>query len=184
MSRRVVITGLGAVTPVGVGTKDFWHALRQGVSGIDIITRFDASSYACRVAAEVKDFEPRDFMSSKAAATTGRFTQLGVAAARMAYEDAGLASVPRASRFPVCFASSTNAVPEFQKAIQQFAAEGVPGLSPSVVVESIGSAVTNHIAIELGLTGQTMTLASGCGSGLDVIQWGCEQVQLRRVAGV
>ena len=184
MKRRVVVTGLGAVTAVGVGVKEFWHALREGVSGIDTITRFDASPYPCRVAAEARDFEATRFMGKKTALTTGRFTQLGVAAARMAFDDAGLTSTPRGRCFPVCFASSTNAVPEFQHTIEEFSRGGRHHLSPTVVVETIGSAVTNHIAIELSLTGQTMTLASGCTSGLDAIQWACEQIRSGRVAGV
>ena len=184
MSRRVVITGLGAVTAAGVGVKDFWQALRDGVSGIGPITRFDASPYQCRVAAEVGDFEPRQFMSPKLAATTNRFSQLGVAAARLAYEDAGLAGVPRASRFPACFASSTTAIAEFQGAIEQSVEGGPSHLSPSVVLEAIGSAATNHIVAELGLTGQPMTLASGCAAGLDVIQWACGEIQAGRTVGV
>jgi 3-oxoacyl-[acyl-carrier-protein] synthase II len=167
-----------------MGTKPLWRAFREGTSGIREITRFDASPYPCRVAAEVGDFDAWMFMSPKVAATTARFTQLGVAAARMAYDDAALAAVPRASRFPVCFATATSAVPEFQQTVQRFTVEGTRGLSPAMVVESISSAVTNHVAVELGLMGQTMTLASGCGSGLDVIQWGCEQIQARQVVGV
>ncbi len=104
--RRVVITGLGAVTPVGTGVKPFWQALRDGVGGIGPITLFDPAPFSCRVAAEVRDFEPREFMSAKTAATIGRFARFGVAAARMAYEDAGLAGLPRADRFAVCFGSS------------------------------------------------------------------------------
>ncbi|PYM60369.1 MAG: beta-ketoacyl-[acyl-carrier-protein] synthase II, partial [Candidatus Rokuibacteriota bacterium] len=77
MNRRVVITGLGTVSAAGVGVKEFWRALRDGVSGIDWITRFDASQFTCRVAGEAKSFEPRQFMSAKLAATTNRFTQLG-----------------------------------------------------------------------------------------------------------
>ncbi len=184
MIHRFVITGLGVVSAAGIGVKDFWRALRDGVSGIDRITRFDASRHTCQVAGEVRGFEPRQFMSAKVAATTNRFSQLGLAAARMAYEDANLAQVPHASRFPVCFGSSTAAAPEFQTEIEQFAEGGASLLSPAVVVENIGSAVTNRIAAEFGLTGQTMALASGCTSALDVIQWACAQIASGRALGV
>lgn len=180
MNRRVVLTGLGAVTAAGVGVKDFWRALRDGVSGIDVLTRFDATPYECKVAAEVKDFEPRQFMSAKVAATTNRFTQLGIGAARLAYEDAGLGGRSDGARFPACFASSTTAVAEFQGTIESFAAGGPSHLSPAVVLETIGSAATNRIAVELGLTGQPMTLASGCAAGIDVVQWGCGEIRAGR----
>ena len=184
MRRRVVVTGLGAVTAAGVGVKPLWLALRDGVSGIDTLTRFDPEGLACRVAGEVRDFDPKLHMRPKTAATTNRFTQLGLAAARMAYEEAGLGGIPGAARFAMCFGSSTGAVSEFQGAVEQLAEGGPARLSPSVVLESIGSAVTNRIAAELGLGGQTMTLGSGCASGLDTVQWACEQIRAGRVAGV
>jgi len=183
MRRRVVITGLGAVTAVGIGVKGFWHALREGVSGIDTITRFDPSPYPCKVAAEVKGFEPQAFLSGTVALTMGRVAQLGAAAARMAYDDAGLAAVPRASRFPVCFGSGAGAAPELQVAIERFLEKGIRRRSASDLVSSIAHTVTNLAAVELGLTGQTMTLGSACASGIDTIQWAYEQIQAGRCAG-
>jgi 3-oxoacyl-[acyl-carrier-protein] synthase II len=180
----VVITGLGAVTAAGTGVAALWRALRDGVSGIRPLTRFDPAPFSCGVAGEARDFEPRQHMRPKTAATANRFTQLGVAVARMAHEDAGLPALPSAALFPVCFGSSTTAVSEFQGAIEQLVEGGAGHLSPSVVLESIGSAVTNRIAVELELSGQTMTLASGCASGLDTVQWACEQIQAGRAAGV
>jgi 3-oxoacyl-[acyl-carrier-protein] synthase II len=184
VTRRVVITGLGAVTPVGIGVKAFSHALRNGIPGIDTITHFDPSPYPCRVAAEVTDFEPRDFMSAKGAVTMGRFAQFGVAAARMAYDDAAFASQSRATRFAVCFGSSANAVDYIQGGIVRFSQEGVRGVSPSAILESAGHAVTGHVSVELGLKGQTMTLASGCATGIDVVQWAYHQIKAGLVTGV
>ena len=183
MKRRVVITGLGAVTPVGMGAKAFWQSLRDGMSGIDTITRFDASPYPCKVAAEIRQFEPLDFMS-KTAAKAGRFAQFAVAAARMAYEDAGLATVRGASRFPVCLGSGVGAVPELEDVFEELSERKMRHRQASVVVGGIGHAATNHTAVELGLTGQTMTLGSACASGLDAIQWACEQIQSGKTAGV
>jgi 3-oxoacyl-[acyl-carrier-protein] synthase II len=182
--RRVVITGLGAVSAPGVGVKELWRALRDGVSGIGPITRFDASAYKCQVAAEVRDFEPREFMSGKTAATTNRFTQFGLAAARMASELAGLDGVPGRSRFPLCFGSSTIGIREFQDTLTDFARRGGPQISPTVILETIGSAVTNRVASELGFTGPTMTLAAGCASGLDAVGWACDQIHSGRSPGV
>lgn len=180
MNRRVVITGLGAVTAAGIGVKEFWHSLRDGVSGIGPITRFDASAYRCRVAAEVSDFEPRGFMSAKVAATTNRFTQFGLAAARMAYQMAGLDVVSSATRFPLCFGSSTIGIREFQDALTEFARSGGPLISPTVILETIGSAVTNRVASELGFVGPTVTLAAGCASGLDALNWAWHQIRSRQ----
>jgi 3-oxoacyl-[acyl-carrier-protein] synthase II len=175
--RRVVITGLGAVSAAGVGVKELWRALRDGVSGIGPITRFDATAYQCQVAAEVREFEPRDFMSGRVAATTNRFTQFGVAVARMAYQAAGLDGVRAAHSFPVCFGSSTTGIREFQDAVTDFARTGGPLISPTVILETIGSAVTSRVASELGFTGPTMTLAAGCASAIDAVNWGWEQIR-------
>jgi 3-oxoacyl-[acyl-carrier-protein] synthase II len=182
--RRVVITGLGAVTPVGTGVKAFWHALRDGVSGIGAITLFDTSPFACRVAAEVRDFEPREFMASKTAVTVGRFTRFGVAAARMAYEDAGLGGVRRAAHFAVCFGSSSNAAAEIQQGVEDYGRLGGRGISPALVLESAGHAVTSHVSVELGLVGQTITVASGCSTGVDVVGWAYDRIRSGRLTGV
>ncbi len=184
MTRRVVITGLGAVTPVGTGVKTFWHALRNGIPGIGTVTQFDPTPYPCQVAAEVNGFNARDFMSAKSAVTMGRFAQFGVAAARMAHDDAALSSLSRAARFSVCFGSSANAADYIQGGIERFAHEGMRGVSPSAILESAGHAVTGHISVELGLKGQTMTLASGCATGIDVVQWAYHQIKAGLVTGV
>ena len=89
-ARRAVVTGLGAITPIGNDVATFWRNLTDGVSGVAPITLFDASDYEVRIAAEVKDFEPRDWMDFKQARRMSRFSQLAVAAARQAIDDAGL----------------------------------------------------------------------------------------------
>src|SRR3972149_4345587 len=88
--KRAVITGLGVIAPNGIGKEAFWNALKEGKSGIVKITRFDASTYSTQIAGEVNDFEPSNFMSPKSARRMDRFCQFGVAAARMALEDAQL----------------------------------------------------------------------------------------------
>ena len=90
MNRRVVITGLGAVTPLGTGVRKTWEALLRGESGIDKITRFDASEYPCQIAGEVRDFDPAAYVERKEVKRTDRFTQFALASATMAVEDAGL----------------------------------------------------------------------------------------------
>src|SRR2546425_6968521 len=87
--RRVVITGLGVVAPNGIGKETFWQNLIAGKSAVDYIRAFDASEYPCKVAGEVREFTPTDFISARTAKTMARFSQLGVAATRIALQDAG-----------------------------------------------------------------------------------------------
>jgi 3-oxoacyl-[acyl-carrier-protein] synthase II len=183
VTRRVAITGLGAVTPIGIGVKAFWQGLRDGVPGIGPITRFDASPYTCRVAGEVRGFDPLVHLTGDLT-PPARFAQFGLAAARMAYDDAGLAAVPAASRFAVCFGCGANAAPEIEAAIGRFEKRGIRRREATVLVESIGHAITNYSAVELGLQGQTMTLGSGCAAGVDAIQWARDHVRSGRALGV
>jgi 3-oxoacyl-(acyl-carrier-protein) synthase len=177
--RRVAITGLGAVTPIGIGVKAFWQGLRDGALGIGPITRFDPAPFACQVAAEVKDFE----LAPERLTPSGRFAQFGIAAARMAYDDAGLAGLRTSSRFAVCIASGASAVTEFQEVLERVQGRPMRRRDASTVVESIAHALTNHAAVDLGLSGQTMTLGSGCASGVDAIQWACAQIVAGRITG-
>jgi 3-oxoacyl-(acyl-carrier-protein) synthase len=177
--RRVAITGLGAVTPIGVGVKSFWRGLRDGALGVGPITRFDPAPFACRVGAEVKDFE----LAGERLLPAGRFAQFGIAAARMAYDDAGLAGLRTSSRFAVCVGSGASAVAEFQAVVERLQGRPMRRRDASAVVESIGHALTNYVAVDLGLSGQTMTLGSGCASGVDAIQWACAEIAAGRIAG-
>src|SRR3989338_4480570 len=92
MKRRIAITGLGAVTPIGIGVENFWNAAVAGKCGTAEVTLFDASNYETKLAAEVKDFNPTDFMLPEVYRKTDRFAQMGVAAAKMAVEDSGILS--------------------------------------------------------------------------------------------
>jgi 3-oxoacyl-(acyl-carrier-protein) synthase len=168
------------VTPIGVGVKAFWRGLREGRLGVGPITRFDPAPFACRVAAEVKGFEP----AGERLTPAGRFAQFGMAAARMAYDDAALSGVRAARRFAVCVGSGASAVAEFQEVLERLQGRPMRRRDASIVVESIGLTLTNYAAVDLGLRGQTMTLGSGCASGVDAIQWACAQIGAGRVAGV
>ena len=184
MKRRVAITGLGTVTPVGIGLKAFWDALREGTAGIGPITLFDASPFPCQLAAEVKGFEPSLYLRHKGAGRMGRFAQFGVAAARMAFDDAGLAALPRASRFGVCFGCAASAVSELQGSVERFRDRGMRAIPPSLMLESANHAATSHVAAALSLEGPSTTLASGCAAGIDAFQWAYEQIRAGFAAGV
>jgi 3-oxoacyl-[acyl-carrier-protein] synthase II len=167
--RRVVITGIGVVSPIGIGKDTFWRNLIAGKSGVDWITAFDPSPYPCKVAAEVRDLNPKDFMSSRSARTMGRFSHFAVSAARLAMSDSGL-SIKNglAERAAVCFGSSGGAE-IFESAANQLVNLGLPGVSPSHALEYPPHTPSAHVSIELGLRGQVVSVSSNCCTGLDAI---------------
>jgi 3-oxoacyl-[acyl-carrier-protein] synthase II len=178
-SRRVVITGLGVVAPNGIGKDAFWQNLIAGKSAVDYITAFDASTYPCRVAAEVKDFNPVDFMHVRRTRHRGRFSQFAVASAKLALKDAGLdleREVPE--RVVACLGNAMNGSGDvYEIARVGFDKSGVDGIPLMSGIEFAAHAAVSHVSAELGIRGQAMTLASACSTGLDAVQWGCSQIQ-------
>lgn len=174
---RVVITGLGAVAPNGIGTQAFWEALIHGRSGIRRLTHFDASAYPCQIAGEVQDFQPTAYLKPQAARRMPRAAQFAVAAATMAMQDAGLRMTPDLARQTgVCFGTSQGKAETYESDHLPFMARGVRAIHPLTVVEIAAHGISSHVAIALGAKGVCGTLASGCTSGLDVIQWGYQQI--------
>lgn len=186
MKRQPVITGLGIVSPIGVGVDKFWAAAKAGKSGTGNPTLFDASKLPpdCRIVGEVKDFEPLDWMPSSVAKTAGRFSQFAVAAAKMALADAGLdrAELP-AERLKASIGTSMNGQVDLGE--PSFAAF-VTGkdVSPWVVLEYPAHAATSHIAIHAGVHGQTMTFSTACAAGLDAIGWAAAEIQRGQATAV
>ncbi len=177
-SRRVVITGLGVVAPNGIGKDAFWENLVAGKSAVDYITAFDASSYPCQVAGEVKDFHPTDFMKARKAKTMGRFSHLAVAATRLALEDAGLSITPvLSSQTIICCGNSANGIGDIAAdAIEALRVEGVKGVRPWAALEFPPHAAASYLAIEFGVKGRAVSISSNCCTGLDVVEAGFEQI--------
>ena len=175
--RRVVITGLGIVAPNGIGKDEFWQALISGKSGIDKITSFDASDLPTQIAGEVKNFEPTLYLEPKKARRMSKVSQYAVATARMALEDSGLEiSNKNRNEVGVCFGTSIgNAGAE--KDIANFLKKGARGIEVNAWAEFTPHAGTSHISIELGISGTLDTIASGCSTGLDILRYGCSQIQ-------
>jgi 3-oxoacyl-[acyl-carrier-protein] synthase II len=168
--RRAVITGLGIIAPNGIGIKTFWNALKAGKSGIKRITRFDASSYLSQVAGEVNDFDPINYMSPKSARRLDRFTQFGVAAARMAIEDARLKTCnTNNKRIGISVGSSLGALPyaEFQHAI--FLEKGLNRTDPLLATRLFTGEASSYMSIELGFRGPCYTFSTGCVAGTDAM---------------
>ncbi len=178
-SRRVVITGLGVVAPNGIGKDAFWENLVAGNSAVDYISAFDASSYPCRVAAEVKNFTPTDFMHARRTKHRGRFSQFAVAAAKLALRDSQLdLRTETPARVVACLGTAMNGSGDvYETARVAFERDGVDGIPIMSGIEFAAHAPVSHVSMELGIRGRGMTLASACSTGLDAVQWGCSQIE-------
>ena len=178
---RVVITGLGVVSPIGIGKDLFWENLVAGTSGVGYITSFDASRYPCPVAAEVKDFDPANFMHPRRTAHRGRFSQFAVAAAKLALADSGLELAQEHRNVAACIGTAMNGSGDvYETARTQFEKSGFEGIPTMSGIEFAAHAPVSHISMELGLRGQAITMASACSTGLDAVQWGVSQIQQGR----
>ena len=177
-SRRVVITGLGVVAPNGIGKDAFWDALVAGKSGIDYISAFDPSSYSCQIAGEVKGFVSSDFISVRKAKMMGRFSQLAVASARLALDDAALVITPNlASQTTICFGTSANGVGDIAGDTMEALRVGGPkSVQPWSALEFPSHTAASYLAIECGIKGRAMSISSNCCTSLDAIQTGFEQI--------
>ena len=161
--RRVAITGLGPITPIGNGVDGLWDGVMRGTSAVTGITRFDAAGFSSRVAAEV-DFEPLDFMTPKKAHRLDRFSQIALASALMALADAGLAdAVPSGMGIYTGSALGGIAFAEEQHVV--FVNRGIRAVSPMLALSVFGGASSCNIAIELGLNGPSVANANSCASG-------------------
>jgi 3-oxoacyl-[acyl-carrier-protein] synthase II len=171
--RRVVITGLGVVAPNGIGKDEFWSNLVAGNSSIDFVSSFDASPYPCKIAAEVKSFVPRDFLSSRTAKVAARFSQFAIAATRLALVDSRLSIGPSlAADTAICYGTSVSGVGDIadEAARALYKGAGVTAMKPWAVLEYPSHAASSYVAIEFGITGPALSVSSNCCTGIDAIQ--------------
>ena len=165
-SRRVAITGIGPITPIGNGVDGLWDGVRRGESAVRRITRFDPSPFSSQVAAEV-EFEPLDFMDPKRAHRLDRFSQIGLACAQMALADAGLSPAAAAGTgMGIYTGSALGGIAFAEEQHEVFVARGIRAISPLLALSVFGGASSSNIAIELGLTGPSVANANSCASGL------------------
>jgi 3-oxoacyl-[acyl-carrier-protein] synthase II len=163
--RRVVITGLGAVTPIGLTVKEFWANLANGVSGVGPITLFDATSFPVRIAAEVKGFDARDYMDFKLAKRSSRPTQFALTAAQMALQDAALVIDKRnASSIGVVINTGGGGVGEIEDGTKVLIERGAKGISPFFVPTMMPNAVSCQVSIATGAKGPIITSTAACAS--------------------
>ena len=164
--RRVVVTGLGAVTPVGLTAAESWQAVRQGVCGIAPITQFDASGMKVRLAAEVKGFDPENYMTRQEAKRMGRFTQLAVAAAKEALADGALdGEQPDADRCGVTVSSGIGGLSITEEEHDRGLARGWDRVSPYYIPTGISNMAAGQIAISAGFRGMCTCPVAACAGG-------------------
>ncbi|HEY8425836.1 MAG TPA: beta-ketoacyl-ACP synthase II [Limnochordales bacterium] len=168
--RRVVVTGMGVVSPIGIGLDAFWSALVEGRSGVGPITRFDASGLDCRIAAEVHDFEPERYMDRKEARRTDRFAQFALAATAMALQDAGLDDkLPLGERAGAVIGSGIGGMETWETGHRTLLERGPGRVSPFTVPMMIPNMAAGLVSIRFGLMGPNRCTVSACASGADAI---------------
>ncbi len=167
---RVVITGVGMVTPVGIGKHDFWNNLLAGVSGIRPITTFDTSKFTTRFAGEIPNFEPFDFMDRKEAKRMDRFSQMAVAAARLAIEDAGLkVDDGNSERVGVLVGSGIGGLATIEEQYKILLERGPDRVSPFLIPSLISDMATGQISILTGAKGPNSAVVTACATGTHAI---------------
>ena len=169
--KRVVVTGIGAITPIGNNLHDYWEGLVNGVSGADYITQFDASKFKTRFACEVKNFDPTQFLDKKEARKIDRFTQLALAASDMAMADAGLnKDNTDPDRIGVVFGSGIGGITTFQHEVSEFAkGDGTPRFNPFFIPKMILDIAAGQISMRHNLRGPNYAVVSACATSTNAI---------------
>ncbi|MBW2607112.1 MAG: beta-ketoacyl-ACP synthase II [Deltaproteobacteria bacterium] len=170
MSRRVVITGIGLITPLGIGVNETWERLCSGKSGIGEITRFDTTNFKTKIAGEVKDFNPEDFLPTKEAKRTELFIAYAIAAARMAVEDSGLKiDSSNGDRVGVITGCGLGGLGIMERTIVSIDKQGPKRVSPFFIPMMIGNMAPGMISIHCGAKGPNSSIATACAAGAHAI---------------
>ncbi len=167
--RRVWITGLGLVTPIGIGRDAFWEGLRAGTSAVKRIDRFDPAAFRSQVAAQVDDFDPLDHLSAKEARSTDRFSQFALVAGRLAMADSGLRvgarGGVRADRVATYVGSALGGIAYAESQHERYLDRGIKAVAPNLALAVFGGAAPANLGIDLGLNGPILSTANSCASG-------------------
>ncbi|GAW91071.1 beta-ketoacyl-ACP synthase II [Calderihabitans maritimus] len=170
MKNRVVITGLGVISPVATGKEKFWKALLSGQSGIGKVTRFPADDFPTRIAGEVRDFDPADFFDRKEARKMDRFTQFALAGASMAIEDAGLVlDKEDRNRVGVIFGTGIGGIETLEVQTEVLMTKGSRRVSPFFVPMMISNMAAGRIAIDFNVRGPNFTVVNACTTGTNAV---------------
>ena len=184
--RRVVITGLGVVSAIGVGRDAYWESLKEGRSGIKKISSFDTTSYPCDVAGEITDFDPADFMTTQQARRIDRFAQLAIAAAKLSIDDAGLEITPaNQSSVGMILGTSLGTLCYLEQQLALLNEKGLKRINPFFPTSVIPSSAATQVMLELKIKGTCKTLSTACasstwsiGEAFEAIKFGKSDVML------
>lgn len=170
MSRRVVVTGMGAITPIGLSVNEFWESVKQGKIGFAPITRFDTTDFKCKLAAEVKGFDGKNYMDLKAAKRMELFSQYAVAATKEAMEDAGLDMEKEDPyRVGVAVGSGTGSLQAMERAHSRLLEKGPGRIEPLFVPLTISNMAAGNVSIQFGLKGKSINVVTACATGTNSI---------------
>ena len=170
MERRVVITGLGAITPIGNNTKEFWEGIKKGTCGIDEITRFDTSTFKVKLAAEVKGYNPEEYFDRRESKRLDKYSQYAIVASREAWKDSGLdREKENMERVGVVVGSGIGGVQTIETENQKCVVKGPDRVSPMYIPMAIINMATGNVAIDIGAKGESMAMVTACASGTHCI---------------
>ncbi|SFL87876.1 beta-ketoacyl-ACP synthase II [Pelosinus propionicus] len=170
MKKRVVVTGLGAITPIGIGKDEFWQSLLAGKSGIGKITHFDASEYTTQIAGEVKDFDPTKYIDKKEAKRMDPFTQFAVAASKMAFEDSGInLDTEDLTRIGTMIGTGIGGMDTLNEQYKNLFDKGPNRISPFFIPMMIGNMAAGQTSITFGLQGPCSCITTACATGTNAI---------------
>ena len=169
MKKRLVITGMGAVTPIGTGTDKKWNNLIHGECGVDHITRFDASNLPVQIAAEVKDFEPKNYISAKLIREMDLFQQFAFAAATEALEQSGFPVEEESQRIGIVMATALNGTSATAQTQEELSSGKAKKVSPRFVPKILGNLAAAQFSIAKGIHGPSYTINTACSSGGDAL---------------
>ena len=179
--RRVVVTGMGAVTPLGLTVDEFWQGLIEGRSGIDKTTLCDVSALSCQIAGEVKGFDPRNYMDHKDARRMARFSQFVIAAAKMAVAQAGLdTSSEDAARMGVLIGNGIGGFPEVEEGFHTLLEKGGMRLTPFFMPMVLPNMAAGQISLAFGLKGFSSTITTACAASTQAIGEAAEVIRLNK----
>ena len=170
MERRVVITGLGAITPIGNDVKTFWEGIKEGKCGIDQITAFDTTNFKVKLAAEVKGYNPEDYFDKREAKRLDKFSQYAIIASREAWKDSGLdKEKENMERVGVILGSGIGGIETIETEQTKLIEKGPDRISPMYIPMGILNMATGNVAIELGIKGESMAMVTACATGTHCI---------------
>lgn len=175
--KRAVITGVGAITPVGCDVDSFWNSLKNGKSGIDFITKFDTTDFRAKLAAEVKDFDPLLYMDKSEVRKSDRFVQFAIAAAAQAVSDSDIVGKIAAERFGVYYGSGIGGFDTFVNEHSNLLEKGPRRVSPLFIPKMISNMGAGNIAIKFGAKGPCISVTTACATGTTAIGEACRAIR-------